>query len=295
MAQPEADNPAARLQSFVAGLPLAGGADSSRILEPVAGSLFDAFAADGVEALLLKGAALAQLLYEPGEHRAYVDLDVLVGPAHLAQANDLLKRLGYRNTAERLGIEDVGRVVHADTWLSPLGARAHEIDVHRWLPGAQAAAEAAWGLLWSRRTQITVAGRSVPVLGLEGQALQLATHAAQHGPSYFKGISELSLGLERWPPEVWRDAAALASALLALDAFAAGLRLLPEGSQLAAQLGLPDAAALDWELRHLRQRPRGAFHADAFGSAGTLRERLGLARLALLPNRRWVEIEYHWA
>ena len=300
MAQPPEPNrddsqAAERLQSFVAGLSLAGGADNSGILEPVAAKLFAAFDGAGISALLLKGAALSRLLYEPGEHRAYVDLDLLVAPADLERASELMRQLGYRNTAERLGIDDVGNVVHADTWLAPAGVAAHEIDVHRWLPGAQAAAEAAWESLARHRTTIELAGATIPALDREGQALQLATHAAQHGPTYFKGLSELSLAIERWEPGVWRGAAQLAAELDAIDPFAAGLRLLPQGTQVASELGLPHRSALDWEIRNLDKRPRGAFHVDAFGGAATWRERLALGRRALLPNRRWLEIEYHWA
>lgn len=291
----EAQAQAERLKSFVSGLSLAGGADNSAILEPVAVKLFGAFDGAGIGALLLKGAALSGLLYEPGEHRAYVDLDVLVAPDDLERASALMRQLGYRNTAERLGIEDVGNVVHADTWLSPAGVAPHEIDVHRWLPGAQTGAETAWATLSRHRSTIELGGATIPVLDRQGQALQLATHAAQHGPSYFKGLSEMSLAIERWAPDVWRQAAALAAELDALHAFAAGLRLLPQGMQVASELGLPDKSALDWEIRHLQERPRGAFHVDAFGGAATVRERMALARRALLPNRRWLEIEYHWA
>jgi hypothetical protein len=287
---------AERLQSFVSALPLAGGSDGSRILEPVAAELFGAFANRGIDALLLKGPALAHLLYEPGEHRAYVDLDLLVAPAHLEQAGALLEGLGYRNTAERLGIEDVGGVVHADTWLSPIdAAESHELDVHRWLPGAETAPEAAWEALRRHRSAITLAGVQIPVLAREGQALQLATHAAQHGPTYIKGLGELSLALERWPLDVWRQAASLAAEVGAADAFAAGLRLVPQGAWTTAELQLADPTALDWEIRHLGERPRGAFHVDAFRDAATLRDRLGLARKALLPNPRWLAVEYHWA
>jgi hypothetical protein len=61
----------------------------------------------------------------------------------------------------------------------------------------------------------------------------LALHAAQHGPKYVKGLAELALGLERWPTEVWEAAAQLAARTGAMEAFAAGLRLVPEGAVAA--------------------------------------------------------------
>jgi Uncharacterised nucleotidyltransferase len=285
-----------RLESFVAGLPL-GGADATAVLEPAAADLFEAFAAAGVDVLLLKGAALARSLYtEPGERRTYSDIDLLVAPAHAGQAEAVLHARGYRSSKDRLGIDDVGQgVAHADTWLSPADARPHELDVHRRLPGTEAAPETAWQAFWEARETIELAGCAVPVPSRSAQALQLATHAAQHGPGYFKGLRELRMAMERWPLEVWQEAAALAGRVDAVAPLAAGLRLTPEGTLLAEQLGLPVDSALEWEIAHAEERPRGTFHAEAFGEAETLRERLGVVRRALFPKRRWLAVQYPWA
>jgi hypothetical protein len=282
------------LQAFVGDL-RRGSGDASAVLEPVAAELFDKFAAAGVDAVLLKGAALAQLLYGPGEHRPYIDLDVLVSPAHLVRAEEMLSELGYHNAHALRGIDDVGGAVHAETWFAPAGAKPHEIDLHRWLAGARAPRDVAWDALWSRRTTIRVAGRPIPVLNRDGQALHLALHAAQHGRGFFRGITELRLALERWPRSVWQGARALADNLEADAAFATGLRLVPEGAELASGLGLPIASTLEWEMDHRAERPRGTFYVEAFRDANTLRERLSLARRALIPNRRWLAVEYHWS
>ena len=284
---------AERLETFVASLSVEGG-DASGVLEPAAVTLFSAFRQQGIDALLLKGAALDRLLYTGDEHRSYSDLDILVCPAHQRQADELMLSLGYRNGSDRLGIDDVGEVVHAETWMSPIGIASHEIDVHRWLPGATAPPPAAWDALWQRHTTIDIQGEAVPVLDRAGLALHLAVHAAQHGPAYAKGIRELSLGLQRWPSEVWTAAAELARAVGAVTDFGAGLRLAPGGVVLAAALRLPDDLARDWEIRHLDERPRGAFHAQAFSERATLRERASLLRRALLPNPRWLTVEFPW-
>jgi hypothetical protein len=285
-----------RLESFVEGL-AAPGADATGLLEEAAAGLFEAFEAAGVDVLLLKGAALARSLYtEPGERRTYSDIDLLVAPAHAESAEAVLHARGYRSSKERLGIDEVGTsVAHADTWLSPADARPHELDVHRRLPGLDAAPETAWEALWPSRGTIELAGRRIPVPARSAQALQLATHAAQHGPGYFKGLRELRMAMERWPLEVWQDAAGLARRLDAVAPLAAGLRLTPEGTRLAGQLELPVDSALEWEIEHARERPRGTFHAEAFGEAETMRERLGLLRRALFPKRRWLAVEYRWA
>lgn len=284
-----------RLESFLEELALPG-ADATAFLEQVAGTLFQAFTAAGVDVLLLKGAALARSLYEPSEHRTYSDVDILVSPAQTAAADSVLRELGYRGSRERLGMDEVGQgVAHADTWLSPTGAPHHELDVHYRLPGAEAAPHTTWDAVWKSRETIELAGTAVPVPSRGAQALQLATHAAHHGPTYFKGLRELRMALDRWPLDVWREAAALAEQVDAVAPLAAGLRLTSAGALLAGELGLPVDIALEWEIEHARERPRGAFHAQAFADARTMRERLGLARRALFPKRRWLAVEYPWA
>ena len=77
-----------------------------------------------------------------------------------------------------------------------------------------------------------------------------------------------------------------------MPAFAAGLRLLPDGAKLATQLELPPTPALDWEIQHRAARPRGTFHLQALAEARGIRERASVLRRSLFPTRRWIEREY---
>ena len=136
--------------------------------------------------------------------------------------------LGYKHGEEIFGIDDVGEILHAETWsrrveVGPGGPLL--IDLHWRLPGCEAPADAAWEALAPRRASIELNGREAAVLDREALALHLATHAAQHGPDDLKAIADLTRGLERWPLEVWRSAASLAAELEATPTFAAGLRL----------------------------------------------------------------------
>src|SRR5690349_19876784 len=58
----------------------------------------------GVEPLLLKGPVLARLLYRPGEHRGYYDIDVLVAPECLDRTRATLRGLGYEDRTARSGV-----------------------------------------------------------------------------------------------------------------------------------------------------------------------------------------------
>jgi hypothetical protein len=135
----------------------------------------------------------------------------------------------------------------------------------------------------------------VPVLARPGQALNLAIHAAHHGRDYSKGSIELRRALRRWPVAVWRDAAALAAEIDAIAPFALGLRqIAPEGIALAEDLRLASTEGFERAFGHGADRPRGSFHVAAFETAPGLRGRLALARRALFPQRRWLEVEFHW-
>src|SRR5437868_2321800 len=69
-----------------------------------------------IHVLLLKGPALARTLYREGEHRGYVDIDLLVAPSSLGRAREVIGALGYRNVSELQGIDDVAGILHGEAW-----------------------------------------------------------------------------------------------------------------------------------------------------------------------------------
>jgi hypothetical protein len=261
-------------------------------LDEAAAGLVRALEQVGVDSLILKGPALDALLYGEGERRRYVDIDVLVSPSDLRAAEGTLESLGYRNAGAHLGIDDVGGVVHAETWIHlQSGTLTPQIEVHRWFPGAQRRPDEVWATLWSERTQISLCGIPVWVLNVPGQAMQLATHLAQHGPAYARGAWELRLALERWPAEVWQRAADLAHRIGAIEPFATGLQLVAPSAALIEELHLPSATAAVWDAEHRDEFPRGLYFLEATRRAkGT--ERLHLVRRALLPSARWIVYTY---
>lgn len=268
-----------------------------RRLDAATAEAFDAFGAAGVDALLLKGPALAQALYTAREHRGYQDVDLLVSPRALPAAREALADLGYLNIRERLGIDEVAGGLDSETW-----ARVGDgptaglmIDLHWRLPGSQAPPELAWDALARRRAWSHLRRRRVPSLNHEALALHLATHAAQHGLRYSKPIEDLTRGLQRWSLEVWRAAEQVAHEVQATEAFAAGLRLVPPGAALARDLGLPRTDEVEWAIANRDERPRGTFHLQAFAEAQTLPERASVLRRSLLPRREWIASQYRWA
>ena len=258
--------------------------------------ILDACGAVSAEPLVLKGVALVRTLYRSDEIRGYCDIDLLVGPDDLAGVGRVLENRGYRHIPEFLGVDDVGTYLNADMWSRFVPEFGNlTVDVHRRLDGCEAPPEVVWRALSARAARIDVGGRRVRALNRSGLALHLALHAAQHGPDDLKAIGDLERGLERWSPEIWRDAARLARELQATEAFAAGLRLVPGGDAVARRLGLPSGEAVLWEVAHRSGRPRGTFHLRAFAEAPSLTERARVVRRSLLPNRAWIVREYPWA
>lgn len=71
---------------------------SNRIRARALAEILEAFEARGIEVLVLKGAALAHILYDHPGLRPMCDMDLLVDPAGLEPAADALKDMGYRDS-----------------------------------------------------------------------------------------------------------------------------------------------------------------------------------------------------
>ena len=250
----------------------------------------------GIEALLLKGAALADALYGPDLERGYFDIDLIVAPTAQAASGQVLSTLGYTNASAERGIDDVADVLHAEAWsrLDPEIGNVM-IDLHWKLDGCLARPEIVWRTLRSGAESATVADSVVFRLGRPALALHTALHLAQHGPDDAKAAADLRLAVARWDREIWHEAAQVAVQLGATDAFAAGLRLIPEGARIADGLGVFPTQRTVWEITHRGVRPRGTHHLDALAQSRTLRARAGVLRRALLPSRAWICWEMSWA
>ena len=77
--------------------------ERTRQLDAAAADIFRSFGAARIDALLLKGPALAALLYTRGEVRGYSDIDLLVAPRDLARARARLAELGYEKAGASSG------------------------------------------------------------------------------------------------------------------------------------------------------------------------------------------------
>jgi Uncharacterised nucleotidyltransferase len=240
----------------------------------------------GVRPLVLKGAAFAHWLYESPDERLYVDLDLLVDPELIELAESVLAEFGFARADS--GWHEHERSLHHSVWA---GGRPFRVELHHTMHLFGAAPALVWRLLSANASTIELGGVSVAVPAEAASAVIVAVHAALHGVGTERPMRDLRLSLARVPEPVWREAAAMADALGALDAFACGLGLDPRGRALVEALGLDARAS-----RYLRLRastaPDTAIGIERLAATRGLGPRVLLVARELVPSRRFMLAYY---
>jgi hypothetical protein len=137
-------------------------------------SVLHALSADGVAAMPLKGAAVAERHYGDPDLRAYSDLDVLVRRDEVGRAHEVLHRLGYAaDRRERL--LDLERDLRRTE-----GGWDHVLELHWGLGWGGRPDRAALEDLWSEARPAAVAGAPAWVPTAEWEFLVLADHFGRH-------------------------------------------------------------------------------------------------------------------
>ena len=205
-----------------------------------------------MDAIVLKGPAIAQWLYETAE-REYGDVDLLVDPGRLRDVARILRSEGYRRRVdlEPEPVSRVDRATYAFSWHRPDGVL---VEVHQTLVGVNAHPRVAWDVLSRTRVELDLAGRRVSILGTAARAMHLALHAAQHGSTVEKPLEDLRRGLAKERLDVWHNAYELAVELEAVEAFTNGLALVREGEEMLGRLGVVNEPSLDVALHSAHSR-----------------------------------------
>lgn len=243
----------------------------------------------GVAVVLLKGPSIASWLYGPEEPRWYNDCDLLVRERDLVIAGGVLEGLEYRRRPNPPDDPALLADVHSIVW-----TRAHDdaaVELHWTLVGLAASPQLVWDTLSGETVPVTVDGVGTRALGEAARALHLALHLAQHGCATPQPTEDLRRGIERLEYGVWLAARARSARLGGDSAFAAGLRALPSGAELAARLALPPAETY-WTMR-AQSAPRGALRLRQLRDAHGWRERWlflseGLSRYREFSKERHV-------
>jgi hypothetical protein len=235
----------------------------------------------GVDSILLKGSAIASWLYR-GEVRPYLDVDLFVSPAEFDRATQALAELGYVHWLQGADAAELGPKER-----DLIGPDGVCIDLHLGFLGIPGEPQRCWDILSRRTVGFTLAGHEVQVLDLPARTMHLALHAAQNGPVDVKAVTDLQRGLAQVDHEHWRAAAALAEELGATAAFAAGLRLVPDGRHLAEQLSLPRRITVELLLRS-RSAPQQALFFERLRETDGFKAKLALIGRKLFPTTAYL-------
>jgi hypothetical protein len=248
------------------------------LADRVTGELVEAFGHAEIDPIVLRGPSIARHLYERGEARLYTDVDLLVRPDAIDPAGCILGDQGFVRIGEDLPGD---RPSWARIYLRK--SDGGNVDLHRTLAGAEAEPETVWAAMIDYAVPIVVAERKLSGLDAGACGLVVALHAAHHGAEASRQVDELSRAIKHLPPQEWDRARALADRIAATPAFAAGLRLLPEGAEIATRLGLPDDASTDVILRAAGAPPL-ALGFDWLSQTDGLRPKLRLIASKALPS-----------
>jgi hypothetical protein len=232
-----------------------------------------------IPSVVLRGPAVARRLYDQGELRPYVDLDLLVPPGDWEKAGKALAELGYRPAVAKTDLPRHRRL-HASEWARESDRTS--VDLHRTISGVRAADEEVWSVFSESGETALVAGEQVVLTGPVALALIVALHAAQHGVEKEKPLDDLERALFCLDAATWSEAVALARRLDAIDTFSAGLRLIPAGVELADRLELPRVLPVDVTLR-ASAAPKLALGFEWLSRTPGLRAKMALIVLALAP------------
>lgn len=267
-------------------------------LDATAREVFDALKEQGVESLLIKGPAITRWLYKDTPARSYVDVDLLVSDDDRAAADEVLGKLGFESrdgglTAEQrttlLAERQIAR--HSETWTR---APRISIDVHRTIVGIGASQSELWNAFFAGREPLTVGGGPVDIPGEPARALIVVLEAAKAGPADEKGLKNLERALAIVEEPVWQDAVRLARRLRAEAAFAAGLRLLPAGKELADRLRVIAAIDVETALR-ANAAPPTAFGFQRLSETRGLRAKAAFLAAEVVPSRTFMERRFEIA
>lgn len=217
------------------------------LVDRMIAEVHEAFESASIEAILLKGPAIAGWLYGEDEIRVYGDGDFLVSRAQWEQAGAVLRELGFEEDVAQLEHPNLESFASYPWGRFREGVGVQSIDMHATLSGIGADFPVVWSVLSAGTSEIVLAGRSIPILGEPARTLHIALHAAHHHQG--RAMLDLERALEHLDESVWSKAAEVAESLQATAAFATGLRLTPEGEALARRLGVHEARSVAATLK----------------------------------------------
>jgi hypothetical protein len=131
----------------------------------------------GIEVVALKGAHLAELVYEEVALRPMGDVDLLVRPSDLRRATELLRSLGYTSGEGRQHQDPIDQNLHLEPMRKPGGLL---IELHYAIAIPERMKDSDVEGIWGRAEAARIGGAEAFVLSPEDLLLHLCVHASLH-------------------------------------------------------------------------------------------------------------------
>jgi Uncharacterised nucleotidyltransferase len=253
-------------------------------LDRVAAQTVTALRARGVRPILLKGPPIARWLYaDAPTERFYEDVDLLVGPSELRDAEAVLGELEFQRRTVMLADDPEP---HAEPFVR--ASDGATVDLHRTLHRCEHVADAlVWGVVSSDTERMVVGGAEVEVPSVPVRLLHVTFHPdpTKHPPGARPWI-DLERAIEQVDMSDWYRAKAIAQELGTSDAMGYGLRLVPRGAELADRLGLPRNAP---ESAILRESSTSTRFVAQLAALPSVRAKARYVTQKLFPPRAYME------
>ncbi len=253
--------------------------------------------------LLLKGAALNLSTYDRPELRPMTDIDILVRPADVSEADQLLMSAGCRAGRPQVRRDFFPRYYYEREYQVPGPPRCRlEVHAHLFRPLRYMQTVPADGM-WDDPIRAKLAGVDVQLPSNENMVIHLAAHSTIHGNTRLLWLYDIFRFVRTHADRIdWRSVQEKATAWsLSLAVY----RALSQTADLFDDVKLRDGVASfscqsTWRDRLvLAQAPRDSAHPLAHVAVNLLtapgvRFRLGYLWAMMFPDRDHMGAVYPW-
>ncbi len=203
--------------------------------------LLAGLAGHGIEAMPIKGPALALSAYGNLALREFADLDVIVHPSDLPGARSALAKWGYEPVVS-LGTGGESALLRSDHHLPLADPEGRVVELHWALDRGLVRRSMGEAWIWRNARSVRIlGGRAIPALSWSSLLVYLCVHGAKHSWARLGWLVDVARVLGAAPRGELDEAARLATA-------AGASRRLELGVDLACELlGAPLPTSLRWK------------------------------------------------
>jgi len=210
--------------------------------------VLDRFAAEGIEALVLKGPALSLQAYGDATARRYADIDILVRHRDIFRATQTMIEAGFEAYVPSEAVA-IGKIPGEYFFSRPKTKIAMEVHTERTLryfPHRLAAED-----LFARSVKLNFDGRDVPTLCVEDALVAMCTHGAKHFWERLMWIADVAAMVTRQRGVNWEAVARISRKLGARRILNTGLLLAADLLSLELPAAIGETARADTGARAL--------------------------------------------